>query len=86
MSPVSEDPYLGGSMTKEENRKLAEEIRTIIKQLRAKGYTYKIFYTVVNYSPTNWYNFMRNYNMSDDDLLALKKFIEKEYRIKIERW
>ncbi len=40
-------------MTKEENRKLADEIRTIIKQLRAKGYTYKIFYTVVNYSPTN---------------------------------
>ncbi len=29
---------------------------------------------------------MRNYNMSDDDLLALKKFIEEEYRIKIERW
>ena len=40
-------------MTKEENRKLADEIRTIIKQLRAKGYTYKIFYTAINYSPTN---------------------------------
>lgn len=72
-------------MTKEENKRLADEIRTIIKHLRSKGYTYKIFYTAINYSPTNWYNFMRNYNMSDQDLLTLQKLIKEEYKIEIER-
>ncbi len=73
-------------MTKDENKKLADEIRTIIRQLRSNGYTYKIFYNAVNYSPTNWYNFMRNYNMSDDDLLTLKELIETKYKTEIERW
>ncbi len=40
-------------MTKDENRHLANEIRQIVKQLRSEGYTYKIFYTAINYSSTN---------------------------------
>ena len=40
-------------MTKEENRILAEKIRTIIRQLRKEGYTYKIFYTAINYNATD---------------------------------
>ena len=38
-------------MTKEENYALADEIRTIIRRLRLEGYTYKVFYTAINYSP-----------------------------------
>ena len=74
-------------MTKDENKLLANEIRKVIQQLRRHGYTYKIFYTAINYSPTNWYNFMRGYSMSDENLLLLKELIKKEYKIYIiERW
>ena len=40
-------------MTKEENQTLANEIRTIVRRLRLEGYSYKLFYTAINYSPTN---------------------------------
>lgn len=40
-------------MTKEENRALANEIRMAIKKLRIEGYGYKLFYSAINYSPTN---------------------------------
>ncbi len=37
-------------MDKNENKQLAAKIRAKIKQLRGKGYTYKFFFTAVNYS------------------------------------
>lgn len=64
-------------MTKEENKKLADIIRREIIALRKKGYTYRFFFRVVNYSPLQFYNFMSHgYRMSDDKLLLLKQYIE----------
>ena len=68
-------------MTREENMILAKQIRQEIKVLRTKGYTYKIFCTVVNYSSTDFYNFMRGYHMSDDNLLLLAEYIENVFEV-----
>ena len=60
-------------MTKEENILLAENIRKKIYELRKKGYTFKIFGSVVNYSSSQFYNFMnKEYRMKDEDLIRLK--------------
>ena len=40
-------------MTKDENRLLAEKVREEIKALRKKGFTYKVFYTAIEYTPMN---------------------------------
>ncbi len=40
-------------MTKEEIDLLADRIRNAIKSLRKQGYTYKVFYEAINYSPMN---------------------------------
>ena len=59
-------------MTKEENLLLAENLREKIYELRKKGYTFKIFGSVVDYSSSQFYNFMsKNYRMSDEKLLLL---------------
>jgi len=59
-------------MTKEDNLLLAENLRREIHKLRKKGYTYKIFCSVVSYSSTQFYNFMKGYGMRDENLLLLK--------------
>ena len=71
-------------MTREENMILAKQIRQEIKALRTKGYTYKIFCTVVNYSSTDFYNFMRGYHMADDNILALKAYLIKNFETELE--
>ena len=64
---------IGGSMTKEENLLLADKLRQKIYELRKKGYMFKIYCSVVNYSSTRFYNFMtKGYKMSDGNLLLLK--------------
>lgn len=64
-------------MTKEDNLILADEIRTIIRQLRKKGYTYRVFFTAINYKPVDFYNFMSHgYKMKDDNLMILKGCIQ----------
>ena len=64
-------------MTKEDNLILADEIRTIIRQLRKKGYTYRVFFTAINYKPVDFYNFMSHgYKMKDDNLMILKCCIQ----------
>ena len=63
-------------MNKNENKQLAAKIRVKIKQLRENGYTYKFFFTAVNYSSMDWYNFMRGYGMTDSNLLILRKLLK----------
>ena len=64
-------------MTKEENRKLADILRQDILALRKKGYTYQIFFTAINYSASQFYNFMSHgYSMKDEKLLMLKQCVE----------
>ena len=65
-------------MTKQENIILADEIRTIIRKLRKKGYTYRFFFTVINYKAVDFYNFMSHgYRMKDENLIALKRCIDE---------
>lgn len=71
-------------MERTDNMKLAKQIRQEIKTLRIKGYTYKIFSSVVNYSSTDFYNFMRGYHMSDDNLLALKDYLYKNMGVDLD--
>ena len=40
-------------MTDIEKRIRADKIRTIVKQLRKEGYTYRIFYNRINYNATD---------------------------------
>lgn len=49
MRIIHHHPCIGGSMTKEENLLLAENLREKIYELRKKGYTFKIFSSAVNY-------------------------------------
>ena len=72
-------------MTRQENMILAKKIRQEIKWQRTKGYTYKIFWDVVNYSSTDFYNFMRGYHMSDDNLLLLAEYIENVFDVDLTR-
>ena len=71
-------------MTKRENKLLADKIRTIIRDARKKGYTYRFFFTEIHYTKYRVYNFMSHERkMSDEDLLSLKEFIETELHITI---
>lgn len=64
-------------MTKEDNKMLADILRREIIGLRKKGYTYRFFFRVVNYSPSQFYNFMSHgYRMSDEKLMLLKQCVE----------
>ncbi len=64
-------------MTKEENKKLSDILRKEIKDLRKKGYTYRYFFSVVNYSASQFYNFMSHgYKMNDENLILLKQYVE----------
>ncbi len=64
-------------MTKEDNKMLADILRQEIIALRKKGYTYRIFFSVINYNASQFYNFMNHgYRMSDEKLMLLKQYIE----------
>ena len=64
-------------MTREENKRLADILRHKIIALRKKGYTYRFFFSVINYNASQFYNFMNHgYKMTDEKLVLLKQYIE----------
>lgn len=65
-------------MIVKDKKALSADLRGRIQWLRTKGYTFRFFFSVVNCSPTKFYNFMRGYNnLSDQELRLLQDRIEE---------
>lgn len=69
------------------NKEKSNKIRAIIKELKEKGFEYKIFWNACGMNKTNFYNFTTGkISLKNKEIILLETFLKDNFNIEPEKF